>query len=141
MEWMIFRKGQRGQAFPPCAVRLVVDRPPPLVLHDVTLSVELLLCHARQEIAHPVRLEPQRKLELVRRDRLVVVRAVEPGRSVQCPARTLDDFKVLVRGDVGRALKQHVLEQMGEPGSPFALVRRSDVIPEVHRNQRNGVVG
>ena len=74
----------RGRRAPACArprpVRLVVDAPAALVLHDVALVVELLLRHRRQERGHPIGLEPQRQLELVAGERLEVVRAVEPGR-------------------------------------------------------------
>ena len=42
----------------PGPVRLVVDRPAALVLHDVPLVVELLLGHRRQEAGEPIGLEP-----------------------------------------------------------------------------------
>src|ERR1035437_173130 len=41
---------------------------------------------------------------------------------------------MLVRPDVLRSLEEHVLEQVGEARAPLAFVRRSHVIPEVHRD-------
>ncbi len=140
VERVLRRIRQRGEALPPGAVRLVVDRPAALVLHDVALGVELLLRHRREQPAHAVGLEPERDRELVRRHGLEVVRAVEPGRPVQRPAGTLHELEVLVRRDVRRSLEEHVLEQVREAGASGALVRRADVIPEVDRDERRGVV-
>ena len=140
MERMVRRKAERRKLFHPRAVRLIVHRPPSLVHHDFALSVELLLRHRRQQLAHAIRFEPQRELELIRRQRLEIVRALEPGRSVQRPAGALHELEVLVGLDVGRALEQHVLEQVCEPGAARPLVRRADVIPQVHRDDRRGVI-
>jgi len=41
---------------------------------------------------------------------------------------------------VGGALEHQVLEEVGEPGAPGFLAARADVIPDVHRGQRHGVV-
>ena len=122
------------------AVRLVVHRPAALVLHDVALRVELLLRHRRQQIAHAIRLEPERELELVRRHGLEVVRAVEPGRSVQRAAGALHQLEMLVRADARRALKEHVLEQVRESRAARPFVRRADVIPQVHGDDRRRVI-
>ena len=109
-------------------------------MHDVALRVELLLRHRGQQLAHAIRLEPERELELVRRHRLEVVRALEPRRAVERAAGALHELEVLVRFDVGRALKEHVLEQVREAGAPRRLVGRPDVIPEVHGDDRRRVV-
>ena len=47
---------------------------------------------------------------------------------------------MLVRRDVGRALEEHVLEQMREPGAARTFVRRANMIPQVHRDERRRVV-
>jgi hypothetical protein len=91
--------------------------------------------------AHPVRLEPQRELELVRRHGLEVVRPVEPCRAVHRPAGRLDQGDVLGLGDVARALEHHVLEQVGEPRLARLLVLGADVVPEVDRGDRSDAVG
>ena len=49
-------------------------------------------------------------------------------------------LEVRVAGHVLRALEHHVLEQVREPGAARLLVRRTDVIPEVHRHQRQPVI-
>ena len=49
-------------------------------------------------------------------------------------------LEVRVAGHVLRALEHHVLEQVREAGAPRLLVRRADVVPEVHRDERQAVV-
>ena len=140
MKRVFARKAQRGQFLHPRAVRLIVHRPPALVHHDFALRVELLLRHCGKQLAHPIRFEPQRELELIRGDRFEVVGALEPRRSIQRSAGPLDQLEMFVGFDVGGALEQHVLEQMGEPGSASGLVRRSDVIPQVDRHDGRRMV-
>ena len=47
---------------------------------------------------------------------------------------------MLVGLDVRRSLKEHVLEQVGEPGPPGAFIGRPDVIPQIDGDDRRGVV-
>jgi hypothetical protein len=47
---------------------------------------------------------------------------------------------MLVRADVCRPLKEHVLEQMREPGPTCLLVGRSHVVPEVHSHDWRSVI-
>jgi hypothetical protein len=47
---------------------------------------------------------------------------------------------MLVRSDVRRALEEHVLEQVREPGATRPLIRRAHVIPQVHGDERGRVV-
>jgi hypothetical protein len=47
---------------------------------------------------------------------------------------------VKVAGHVLRALKHHVLEEMRETCPAGLLVRRPDVIPEVHGHERKPVI-
>src|SRR6185312_9221125 len=106
-------------------------RPPALVFHHIALRIELLLRHCWQELAHSVGFQPQRERYLVGRHSLEVIRTVEPRGSVERAARTLDQLEMLVRANVGRSLKEHVLEQMREPRAAGPLVRRPDMIPEI----------
>ena len=129
-----------GRSLPPRAVRLIVDRPASFVLHDIALRIELLLRHRGKQVSHAIRLEPERKLEMVRWHRLEIVRPIEPRRSVQRAAGTLHELEMLVRADVLRALEEHVFEQVSKSGTARPLVGRSDVVPEIHRNDRRGVV-
>ena len=80
------------------------------------------------------------ELELVRRQRLEVVGAVEVGRGVVHAAGALDEREVLGLGDVARALEHEVLEQVREAGPAGLLVARADDVPEVDRDDRRQVV-
>ena len=61
------------------AVGRVLGALPPLVAHDVLLVGKRLLIDDVQQIAHAIGLEPQRELDLVRRQRLEVVGEIEVG--------------------------------------------------------------
>ena len=83
---MVLGKSAAMQLLVPGAVGPVVVAPALLVLHDLALVVQVLLAQRVEQRAHAVGLEPERELELVRRHRLEVVGAVEPGRAVERPA-------------------------------------------------------
>ncbi len=109
--------------------------------HDADLVVESLLRERVEQEAHAIALEPQRELELVRRHRLEVVRAIEIGRAVhRRGARALEELEVRVLGDVPRALEHHVLEQVREPGAAGDLVAGADVVPRVDGDERDVVI-
>ena len=127
-------------ALVPVPVRLVVDAPAALVLHDVALVVELLQGHRRQQARHAIGLEPQRHLELVAGERVEVVRPIQPGAGVEGAAGRLDEAEVLPLLHVRRALEHHVLEQVREAGLAGLLVLAADVVPEVHRDHRRARV-
>ena len=55
----------------------------PLVANDVLLVRQLRLIERVEQKAHAIGLEPERQLELIRRNRLEVVRAVEVRRAVE----------------------------------------------------------
>ncbi len=124
----------------PRTVRAVVVRPALLVLDDLPLVVEVLLAQGIEQGPHPVRLEPQGEVELMRGHRLEVVRAVQPGRAVHRPAGRLDEGDVLGLGDMRRALEHDVLEQVREAGLAGLLVLGSDVVPDVDGDDRREVV-
>ena len=117
-----------------------VDALPALVHHHLALVLELLGREPGQEMPHAVRLEPERKLEMARRQGLVVVRAVVPGRSVGDAADLLQVAEVVVGSDVLAALEEHVLEKVREAGSSGLLVLGTDVVPEIDRDERQGGV-
>ena len=54
--------------------------------------------------------------------------------------RPLREIEVRVARHVLRAFEHHVFEQMREPGPARHFVRRTDVIPEVHGDQRKPVI-
>src|SRR5438874_6282715 len=120
-------------------VRNVFDALAELVADDVALDLQLLLVQRGQQEAHAVAFQPERRGQLVGGYRLVVVGAVEVRRSV--PARRADRFENGVGVlRVHRAGEHHVLEQVREPAAPRRLVRRADVVPDVHRYLRQPVV-
>ena len=122
------------------AVRDVVVALAPLFLHHLALDVELLLRQGREEVAHAIGLQPEAEGQVVRRQRLEVIRAIEERRPVQDAADRLHVAEVLVVADVLRAGEEHVLEQMREAGAAGPLVLRADVVPEVDGDERGGVV-
>ncbi len=128
------------QPLVPVAVGGVVDALEPLVLHHRALPVQLLLRDGGEEGAHPVGLQPERQLQPVRRHGLEVVGAVQPGGAVHHAAHPLDVRDVLGPGDVLGPLEHQVLEEVGEPGAPGALVPAPHSVPEVHRHHGIGVV-
>ena len=126
--------GHRRQAVGPVLVVL-----PALVQHDVALVRELLLRQRRQQVAHAIGLHPQRQLERARGHDLPVVGPIGVRRSVERRARglqRLEEPAVVVLG----SLEHQVLEQMREARVPGRLVLRSDVIPDVDRDDRTAVV-
>jgi len=122
------------------AVGRVVVALPLLLLDDLALGVEVLLGEGREQVPHPVRLEPQGQVEHAGGDCLEVVRAVEPGGGVARAAGGLDAVEVLAAGHVFGALEHDVFEQVGEARAPGGLVARADVVPEVDGDDGRGVV-
>jgi hypothetical protein len=113
---------------------------PALVAHHVALVVELLLGQGVQQEPHPVGLQEQHPLQVVRRDDLEVVGAVLVGRGVQVAAGLRHVPEVHVVADVLAALEHHVLEQVGEAGPARLLVLAADVVPHADADDRDGVV-
>ena len=116
----------RGAPVGPVVVALAL-----LVLDDLALVVEGLLAEGVEQAPHAVGLQPEGQLEVVARDRLVVVGAVDPGGAVERPAGAGDQAEVLGLADVAGALEHHVLEEVGEPGLARPLVPGADVVPDV----------
>ncbi len=113
---------------------------PALVLHDVALRVELREIERVEQEAHAIGFEPQRRLEIVRRDGLVVRRPIVRGRAVVGAADALGELVVQAVGHVAGTGEHHVLEQVREAGAAGHLVLRADVIPDVDRDRRRRVI-
>ena len=135
------REEERLHPLVPVPIGLVVVPLPPLVHDHVALVLQLLFGHRRQHPAHPVRFQPQGQVEVVGRDGIVVVRAVEPRRGVGRAAHLLDLMEVPVLRDVRRTLEHHVLEEVREPRARPRLVPGAHAIPEVDRHDRRRPVG
>ena len=121
------------------AVRPVLVVLAPLVQHDLALVDELRLGQRRQQVPHAVRFHPERELEAVGRHHFPVVRAVRVRRAVEDAAGLLEGLEVAVVV-VRRTLEHQVLEQVCEARAARLLVLRSDVVPEVHGDDRAPVV-
>ncbi len=136
---MVWRKERRQERHRREAVRTILVVLPPLVEDDVALIRELGVGQGREQIAHAVRLHPERELERTRRNDFPVVRAVGVSRSVECRTRALKRLEEAVVVML-RSLEHQMLEEMREPGAAGLLVLRSDVIPDVHSHNRARVV-
>ena len=92
-------------------------------------------------IDHPVRLQLQRPAQVLlrRRDRLVVVGAVEPRRAIGARAvlrQLLRDVRLL-----RRPFENEVLEQMRHPRLAVVLMPRPDFVGDIHRHDRARRIG
>ena len=121
------------------AVRTVLVVLAPLVQHDLALVGELRVGQRGQQIAHAIRFHPQRTIERVGRHHLPVVGAVGVRGSVQRRAGFLQRMKVAAVVML-RSLEHEVLEQVREPRPAGHFVLRSDVVPDVHRDDRQRVI-
>ena len=117
------------------AVRAVLVVLAPLVEDDVALVRELGFGQRREQIAHAVRLEPQRELDRPGGHDLPVVGAVGVGRAVEHRAGRLQRLEVAAVV-VRRPFEHQVLEQVREARAAGPLILRADVIPEIDGDER-----
>ncbi len=99
---------------------VVVDAVASLVGDDLFLARDLLF--AQDEASHPFALELHREREAIGRERLVIVGPVDPGRGVRLGAVLLEEPVELAGLDALALVEHQVLEEVGEPGLPWALV-------------------
>ena len=123
-----------GHAVGPVLVALAT-----LVFHHVALDVKPALVEGVHKEAHPVRLQPESKLQVVRRQVLPVVRPVGRGGAVEGCAHLLQRLEVAAVVVLG-PLEHEVLEEVGVAGLAGRLVLGAYVIPDVDGHQRQGVV-
>ena len=123
------------------SVRTVLHRLAPLVADHILLVGELLRIDRVEEIPHAIRFDPERQLEPVGGNRLEVVRPVVVRRAVDVGrARRFEHLEVRVLRRVLRPLEHQVFEQMCEARASLHFVGRADVIPEIHRDNRQPVI-
>ena len=136
----MIRREERGeQRHRRETVRAVLVVLAALVQHDVALVRELCLRERRQQEAHAVRFHPQGELEGVGRHHFPVVRTVGVGRSVERRAgalQRLEEAAIVML----RPLEHQMLEQVRETGMSRMFVLRSDVVPDVDRDDRTPVI-
>src|SRR6185436_14585827 len=112
-----------------------------LVAHDGHLGHPVLV--AQQRVAHARGLDPDRDFELVGRNRLVVVRPVEPGRRVEPRPEGVEHrghggpFRAV---ELGRAFEHEVLEQVRRARVAHRFVAAADVVDDGERHDRGDPV-
>jgi hypothetical protein len=112
-----------------------------LIFYDVALPGERELVNVIEEKCHAVALQPEGKRQLVFRHRFEVVRSVGVRRSVDVArADALELAEVRVLGHVLRALKHHVLEEVGEAVLAGRLILAADVVPDIYGHDRRAVI-
>ena len=109
-----------------------------LLLDHVALRLEVRLVDV--ERSQPLGLGPEQRLEVVRRDHLVVVGDVVERGGVVEAADVLGQPVQHLRLHVLRALEHHVLEEMREPAPPLRVILGADAIPDMDGHRRRGPV-
>ena len=102
----------------------------PLVAHDGHLGFEIL--RGDERVDHAIRFQIQRPIQVIDagRERLVVVRAVEPRGAVG-EGTVFGEFVVDIRV-IGGALENQMLEQVGHARFAIALVPGAHHVGDVH---------
>jgi hypothetical protein len=109
-----------------------------LVAHHGHLGRQVL--GAQHRAAHPVGLQLERQVEMLRRQDLVVARAVEPGGGVEVcadPFENAGDRPPFGGVETLRTLEHQVLEQVRRSGVAHRLVSRAHVVHQAHRHDRD----
>ena len=119
-------------------VRLIVVPQTLLFLDGLTLVIEILLRY--RQASHPVGFEPQRERQLVRRQRLEIVRPLARRCAVHRAAGLHYVLKMPRLWHIRRPLEHHVLKQMSKPRAPLALVTRADIVIDRDRHDRYRVI-
>ena len=116
---------------PSDAVGLVVTLPL-LVQHHAALFIQPLLCQRAEQMAHTVRLHPQRESQRVTRHLLKIVSPVFTRGAVHTGGtNTLHRLEPIVV-EVLAPVEHQVLKEVGKTGPPGTFVLRAHVIPDVH---------
>src|SRR5271157_1346950 len=106
-----------------------LDLPGALFADDLPLGLDLVHIETRQR--HPVGLDLQRQLPVVRRKHEPEVRAVLAGLGVRLPPRDERELVDLALRESFGPLEQHVFEEVRQPRLARRLVARADRIEEV----------
>ncbi len=137
--WVLEWKQPGHQRHQRQAIRPILVALSPFVQHHLALGLEPLRGQRRQQIPHAVRLHPQRPVDGARGHHLPIVRAIGVGGAVQLRAGLLQRREVPAVV-VLRPFEHQVFEEMGEPGPPWLLVLRPDVVPDVDGHDRHAVI-
>ena len=108
---MLFRKELMEQPFFHHAVGSVLHALPALIADHVLLIRKIGLVQFVRQITHAVGLQPQRELQLIRRQRFEIVGAVKIGRAVDIRRpRRFQVVEMRTPRHVPRSFEHHVLE-------------------------------
>ncbi len=92
------------------------------------------------QTAHAVGLGPQHRFQRVRGKGFEVVGEVEARRAIQRAAESLDQFEKLSLGEILRALKHQVLEEMRKARAILRLDAEADVVVDADGGHRHRMI-
>ena len=110
-----------------------------LFLHHVAFLVEHLLVDDRE--AHAFAVGPQHRLEIFRRDGLVVISAVGAVRGIARPADIGGQAVDHIVRHVPRLAAEDMLEQVRKAAAAFGVELRADFVPHGGSHRAGGSVG
>ena len=97
----------------------------------------------QNQIAHPIGLELHREFQMIAREILVIIGAVEPGSGIVDTTDLVHhrvEAAAVVRMEVFRALEHQMLEQMGRTRRPRHFMTRTNPIRDHEGQHRRRVV-
>src|SRR4029078_4377564 len=103
-------------------------------LDDLAFGLENVFLDSQRR--QSIRFQPEHQRQVLRRDGFPENSGVFSRIGVALSADAGNPGWMSFGFDVLRSLEHHVLEEMGEPGAPRALVLRSDVIPDFAMDDR-----
>ena len=105
-----------------------------------TSRSDLKLASFKRERRHSFGLRPENRIEIIRRHDLVINGHVVRGVGVVFAADVLGQVVEGIGREMFVPLKHHVLEEMSETASACRIVLRPDVIPDLDRHRRAGMI-
>ena len=124
---------------PSDAVRLVVALAF-LIQHHAALLVQPLLRQCAEQVAHAVRLHPEREGQRIARHLLKVVGSILPCGAVHAggtdPLHRLEPIVV----EVLAAVEHQMFEEVGEAGASGTFVLGTHMVPDIHGHDRRLVI-
>jgi len=107
-----------------------------LALADDYAPLRFRLLWVERGVAHPLRLDHQRRVEMVRRDGFEVDREVRVREPVELAAKAADNRVDVALLELAAALEQHVLDPVRRARDPRPLVPRADLVADPYGDRR-----
>ncbi len=114
------------------------DSLPVFLLHHVPLRGKILVVESERR--HSLRLRPQDRFEIIRRNDLVINGDVVRGVSVVFAADVLGQILKASRRQMLVPLEHHVFEEVSKTAAAVGIVLRADVIPNLDGHGRALVI-